>query len=496
MGIDPNLCYQALRTRDPRFDGRFFTAVTTTGVYCRPICPAPTPKPGNVRFYACAAAAEDAGFRPCRRCRPETAPGSPAWGGTAAVVSRALRLIMQGILDESSIEELAERLGVGGRHLRRLFLQHLGVAPRAVLRTQRLHIARQLIDETDLAMTAIAAAAGFNSIRRFNQAVAETFRDSPTGLRRKARREGSAGGGLAMRLAYRPPLAWKPLIDFLRLRAIPGVEAVEGDTYRRSIEIDGKSGAIEVMPAADGPYLSIRLHLPAMGRLAQVIDRVRRVFDLGADPVRIAADLGADPILKPIVCALPGLRVPGAWDPFELTVRAVVGQQISVKAATTIAGRLVQRFGRPVDLKASLKVTHVFPTAETLRSADLRAIGLTAARAQTVRNVAAAACDGRLPRDSSLGLETVLQTLKTIGGIGAWTAHYIAMRAFGEPDAFPEGDLGLRRALSAGGSLISNAKLNRMAEAWRPWRAYAAMYLWSRRSLTDVHSMKFERKRQ
>jgi AraC family transcriptional regulator of adaptative response / DNA-3-methyladenine glycosylase II len=483
VNIDPNLCYQALRTRDARFDGRFFTAVTTTGIYCRPICPAPTPKLRNVRFYACAAAAEDAGFRPCRRCRPETAPGSPAWSGTSAVVSRALRLIMQGILDESSIEELAGRVGVGGRHLRRLFIQHLGVAPRAVLRTQRLHIARQLIDETELSMTEIALAAGFNSIRRFNQALTESFRASPTELRRKARREGYAGGALAMRLTYRPPLAWKPLINFLRLRAIPGVEAVQDNIYRRSIEIDGKSGVIEVMPASDGPYLSMQMHLPSIGRLAQVIDRIRRVFDLGADPFRIADDLGTDPILKPIVRALPGLRVPGAWDPFELTVRAVVGQQISVKAATTIAGRLVQRFGRPLDINENLKVTHVFPTAETLRNADLRAIGLTVARAQTIRNVAAAACDGRLPCDSSLGLETVIQKLKTIEGIGPWTAHYIAMRAFGEPDAFPEGDLGLRHALSVGGSLISNAQLKRMAEPWRPWRAYAAMYLWNRPSL-------------
>jgi AraC family transcriptional regulator of adaptative response / DNA-3-methyladenine glycosylase II len=479
MSLDPNICYQALCTRDPRFDGRFFTAVTTTGIYCRPICPARTPKRGNVRFYGCAAAAEEAGFRPCRRCRPETAPGTPAWEGTSAIVARALRLIAQGMFDEGKVDELAERVGIGGRHLRRLFLQHLGAAPKAVLRTRRLHLARQLIDETDLPMSGIAFAAGFNSIRRFNQVILESFRDSPTKLRSKARREGYAGGALTMRLAYRPPLAWELLIDFLRLRAIPGVEAVEHGAYLRSIEVDGKAGVIEVTPAADGPYLAVRIGLPAIARLAQVLDSVRRVFDLNADPIRIADDLGADPVLRPAVSALTGLRVPGAWDPFELTVRAVLGQQVSVKAASTMAGRIAQRFGKPVDFKGFSKITHIFPKAEDLRDADLRGVGLPAARAQTIRNVAAAACDGRLPRDSSLGLEGIVKSLTSIRGIGVWTAQYIAMRAFGEPDAFPEGDLGLRRALSNGGAPVTNAELSRMAERWRPWRAYAAMYLWN-----------------
>lgn len=479
MQIDPALCYQALLTRDRRFDGRFFTAVTTTGIYCRPVCPARTPKRGNVRFYACAAAAEEAGFRPCRRCRPETAPGTPAWDGTSATVARALRLISQGVFDESNVEELAERVGVGGRHLRRLFMQHLGAAPIAVLRTQRLHLARQLIDETDLPMTEIAFASGFNSIRRFNQAFLESFRDSPTELRRKARRTGTAGGTLTMRLAYRPPLAWDSLLGFLHLRAIPGVESVDGNTYRRSIEVDDESGTIEVMPAADGSYLSVRMQLPATARLAQVIDSVRRVFDLSADPVRIAADLGADATLRPAVRAQPGLRVPGAWDPFELTVRAVLGQQISVKAATTIAGRIARTFGKPLGTDPSSPVTHVFPRPEALRDADLRSVGLTTARAQTVRNVAAAAGAGTLPRDGSRGLEATVDSLREIGGIGVWTAQYIAMRAFSEPDAFPEGDLGLRRAVSSEGTLISNADLSRMAERWRPWRAYAAMYLWT-----------------
>jgi AraC family transcriptional regulator of adaptative response / DNA-3-methyladenine glycosylase II len=478
MNLDPDLCYQALCTRDRRFDGRFFTGVTTTGIYCRPVCPARTPKRCNVRFFLCAAAAEEAGFRPCRRCRPETAPGTPAWEGTSATVTRALRLISQGVFDESDVEELAGRVGIGGRHLRRLFMQHLGAPPIAVLRTQRLHFARQLIDETDLPMTEIAFAAGFNSIRRFNQAIRESFLDAPTELRRKARRTGYAGGALQMRLGYRPPFAWKPLVDFLRLRAIPGVEAVEDDVYRRSIEVDGESGWIEVTPAAAGPHLNVRMQLPATARLAQVIDGIRRVFDLTADPVRIAEDLGSDPTLKGAVRKVPGLRVPGAWDPFEVTVRAVLGQQISVKAATTIAGRIARTFGNALEDESVAGITHVFPKPAALREADLRAVGLTAARSQAVRNVAAAACDGRLPRDGSLGLEAAVESLTRIGGIGTWTAQYIAMRGFGEPDAFPEGDLGLRRALSNGGDPVSNAELKRMAERWRPWRAYAAMHLW------------------
>jgi AraC family transcriptional regulator of adaptative response / DNA-3-methyladenine glycosylase II len=479
MHVDPDLCYQALRTRDRRFDGRFFTAVTTTGIYCRPVCPARTPKRANVRFYACAAAAEEAGFRPCRRCRPETAPGTPAWEGTSATVSRALRLISQGIFDESGIEQLAERVGVGGRQLRRLFMEHLGAAPIAVLRTQRLHLARQLIDETDLPMTEIAFASGFSSIRRFNQAFAESFRESPTELRRRARRTGYRGGALALRLAYRPPLAWGPLLAFLRLRAIPGVEAADDHEYRRSVEIDGEAGSIAVRPAVDGAYLAVSMRLPATPRLAQVIDGVRRIFDLSADPVRIAADLGTDPFLRRRVRTLPGLRVPGAFDPFEVAVRAVLGQQISVKAASTIAGRMAQAFGREVAAELGPELTHLFPSPQALRDADLRGLGLTRVREQTVRNVAAAACEGNLSGGASGGLDALIESLTAIRGIGRWTAQYIAMRGFGEPDAFPEGDLGLRRALSQGGELLSERELARRAESWRPWRAYAAMHLWT-----------------
>jgi AraC family transcriptional regulator, regulatory protein of adaptative response / DNA-3-methyladenine glycosylase II len=486
MNIDPDICYQALCTRDGRFDGRFFTAVRTTGIYCRPICPSRTPKRGNVIFFASAAAAEEAGFRPCRRCRPETAPGTPAWEGTSAIVLRALRLISQGIFDDIDLESLSGRVGVGSRHLRRLFVQHLGAAPNAVVRTQRLHFARQLIDETSLPMARIAFASGFNSIRRFNQAILKSFRASPTALRQMARRDGRAesGSDLAIRLAYREPFDWTALLNFLAARAIPGVESVDDGVYRRSIVVDGEQGFIEVMKE-DGPYLAVRMQLPAMARLTWVIERIRRLFDLNADPIRIAADLSSDPVLKPAVRAMPGLRLPGAWDPFELMVRAVLGQQISVKAASTFAGRIVQKFGKPVDSKFSPGITHIFPNAEDLAKVDLRTVGLTTARARTIHNVATAACNGALPQDSSLGLDSAVRSLTAIEGIGEWTAHYIAMRAFGEPDAFPGGDLGLRHAVSNGGEMVSIAELKNMAERWRPWRAYAAMYLWNARTPTE-----------
>jgi AraC family transcriptional regulator, regulatory protein of adaptative response / DNA-3-methyladenine glycosylase II len=307
MHIDPDTCYQALRTRDSRFDGRFFTAVLTTGIYCRPICPAPTPKRKNVRFYTCAAAAEEAGFRPCRRCHPETAPGTPAWEGTSAVVSRALRLVSQNICEGITLEELAARVGVGSRHLRRLFVKHIGVAPKAILRTQQLHFARQLIDETDFMMTDIAFGAGFNSIRRFNQAILKSFRASPTELRRMAPRQHQPDSALVLHLAYRPPLDWNMLLEFLRIRAIPGVESIENDTYERSIEVDDNSGIVAIRPAPVGSHLMLRIELPAMARLTQIVNRIRKVFDLDADPMRIADDLSADPVLRPAVHALPGL---------------------------------------------------------------------------------------------------------------------------------------------------------------------------------------------
>ena len=483
MELDAERCYQAVLSRDRRFDGRIFGGVITTGVYCRPICPVRTPKPENIRWFACAAAAEAAGFRPCRRCRPETAPGTPAWMGSSAVVSRALRLIADGALDEDGVDELASRLGMGARQLRRLFAAHLGASPAAIAGTRRVHFAAKLIEETDLPIARVAYSAGFTSIRQFNHAVLTTFKRPPTALRRNrnAREHDpstSNGQGLLVRLPYRPPLNWGAIIAFLKPRAIPGVEVVEQDSYRRTIEVGGVPGTIELSAAAGEALLLMRVHLPGYDGLIQVVERARRIFDLGADPLQITAHLRRSQTLRQALKATPGLRVPGAWDGFELAVRAVLGQQVTVKGATTLAGRLVTAFGEPLKNVAADGLTHLFPSPRRLAAADPSVIGIPAARSLTIRALAGAVCAGELSLDAGQGLDEAVARLRTMPGIGAWTAHYIAMRALGEPDAFPAGDLGLRRALG-NGTPISAAEVAHVAEPWRPWRAYAAMYLWT-----------------
>jgi len=508
--LDPDLCYRALLSRDPRFDGRFFTGVTTTGIYCRPICPARTPKLQNVRFFVCAAAAEEAEFRPCRRCRPDAAPGTPAWLGTSATVSRALRLIAEGALDGESVERLAERLGVGPRHLRRLFALHLGTSPAAIAATRRTHFARKLIDETRLPMTAIALDAGFSSVRRFNASIRQTFGRSPTELRRKVRSligtsqsrssTGSVSGELALRLPFRPPLDWPALTRFLALRATPGVEAVDEQSYRRTIRIGDAAGVIEVQPVAGRCWLRLSVWMSGSTGLLHVVERVRRMFDLNSDPLAIDRRLSEDPRLAPLVAAQPGLRVPGAWDPFELAVRAILGQQVSVKGATTMAGRLAARFGTSLTHPMHSDVTRVFPKPEALADADLTTIGLTTARSAAIRGLARAVCEGRLKLDAAWGADRVETELTRLPGIGPWTAQYVAMRGLQEPDAFLPGDLGLRRAVSVNGKLPTQTALLEMAEPWRPWRAYAAMHLWmtgnesteltiERRSINGTHGI-------
>jgi len=476
VNLDPNRCYRALEARDRRFDGRFFVGVRTTGVYCRPICPARTPKAQNVTFFKCAAAAEEAGFRPCLRCRPETAPGTPAWAGTSAVVARALRLIDAGALDDDNADGLAARLGVGERQLRRLFVKHLGAAPARVARARRVHFARRLLDETDLAVTKIALASGFGSIRQFNDAIRETFHASPTELREK-RRARPAAGGLTVRLPYRPPLPWDALLGFLAARATPGIETVEDGAYRRTIRVGDEAAAIEVQPNAERHHVVLRIDAPDHLRLIDVVERVRRVLDLAADPDRIADHLRRDRRLRRMVERLPGLRVPGAWDPFELTVRAILGQQVTVRGATTLAGRLALRFGTPVDLGPGL--TRLFPLPSALADAPLEKIGLPAARAKTIRSLATAVAEGRLALESAQGTEELAARLRELPGIGPWTAEYVAMRALGEPDAFPAADLGVRAALGNGAGPLPAKKVAELAEAWRPWRAYAVMYLWN-----------------
>jgi AraC family transcriptional regulator of adaptative response / DNA-3-methyladenine glycosylase II len=475
--LDDAVCYRALLTRDARFDGRFFVAVRTTGIYCRPICPARTPKRENVTFYRCAAAAEAAGFRACRRCHPEASPGTPAWNGTSAVVSRALRLIEDAALDVDHGETFAARLGLGGRQLRRLFQRHLGVSPAEIARVRRAHFAKTLIDGSALPMSEVALGAGFRSIRQFNHAIRRAFGRSPRELRR-VRRSPTGEVQLVLRLAYRPPFDWRSLVDFLRRRATPGVESVEGEIYRRTFESEDVPGTLTVLPIAGQNRVELHVEISTMTDLMRIVERVKRVFDLNADPATIQAALSGDPRLQRLVNARPGLRVPGAWDGFELAVRAILGQQVSVAAATTLAGRLAKRFGRPLERPVG-SLTHLFPTAETLSRGDLQAIGLTNARAETIRGLAVAVVRGRLRLEASLGLDDAVQRLSALPGIGEWTAQYVALRAFGEPDAFPAGDLGLRRALADDTGLPSTPLVSRMAESWRPWRSYAAVHLWT-----------------
>ncbi|MDX2167778.1 MAG: AlkA N-terminal domain-containing protein [Deltaproteobacteria bacterium] len=490
MNLDRATCYRAMRTRDRRFDGRFFIAVRTTGIYCRPVCPARPPKLENVTFYACAAAAETAGFRPCKRCRPETAPGTPAWLGSSALVARGLRLIDAGALDdeEGGVEALAARLGVGARQLRRLFEQHLGASPVAVARAQRLATARALIDQTALPMWEIAAAAGFRSLRQFNHAVRTSFGAAPTALRRRVARDARDAAGLTLRLPYRPPLDWRGLLAFLAARATPGVEQVADGAYRRTVDAGDAPAWIEVRAVPAAAALALRIHGADAAAVPGLIERARRVFDLSADPLAIAAHLRRDLRLRRSLTAQPGLRVPGAWDPFEIAVRAVVGQQVTVRGATTLMGRLVERCGAP--LAGIDGLTHRFPTPAALAAADLTGIGMPSARVAALQGLAAAVARGAVVLDAARGLDEVVERLTALPGIGAWTAHYIAMRALGEPDAFPHGDLGLRAALGNGSGPVSSAALAEAAEAWRPWRAYAAMHLWQTLGASDQKDTK------
>jgi AraC family transcriptional regulator, regulatory protein of adaptative response / DNA-3-methyladenine glycosylase II len=451
------------------------SAVVTTGIYCRPGCSA-RPSPGNLRGYALAAAAEAAGFRACLRCRPyRSSPGVPVTA--PELVCRAVQLILDGALDVGTEAELGRRLGVSGRHLRRLFTSELGVTPDGLARSARAHFARRLLDDTDLTITEVAFAAGFGSIRQFNRVCKEVFRESPRALRARRRVNDrlTADGGLRLRLPFHGPLDWGALLDYFAARAIPGVEHVSGDIYRRTIVIDGDPGVLELSPGGED-HLLLRAHLPHWEGLIHVAARARRIAHLDLDLEEPARHLAADPMIGPLLDARPGLRPPGTWDPFETGVRAIVGQQVSVAGANTIAGRLVTRLGRPVPGLRTLGLSHTFPTAATLATADLSGLGLTGARAAAVRGFARAVVDGSVRLDRSLDLDRLVASVTALDGLGAWTAQYLALR-MGEPDAWPLTDLGLRRALARRardrGATVADA-----AERWRPWRAVAATHLW------------------
>ncbi len=480
--LDQDHYYRAFQAKDARFDGRVFVCVTSTGIYCRPVCPARVPKKTNCIFVASAAAAEANGYRSCLRCRPETAPGTPAWAGTEASVARAMRLIEEGALDEGSVDDLAARVGLGERQLRRLFLTHIGATPQVVAGNRRLLAAKQLISETDMRMSDIAAASGYQSLRRFNDAVRASYGVAPSALRRGAARA-TSHDAIHLRLGLRPPFNWQQILAYLQFRAMPGVEDISDDTYRRSFTLQQARGTLTVTQGTKANTLDVGIRIDPSGRanasapIRQIAARTRRIFDLDADPCAIAAALGTDPMLAARLEQAGGIRVPGAFDGFELGVRAIIGQQVSVKGATTLAGRVVARCGETL-AEPDGAISHYCPSAQALADADLSGLGLTGGRIKTLHGFARAVASGEVTFSPSATLNEKIAELCAVPGIGPWTAHYIALRAVGEPDAFPAADLGLRKAASDGPTLITTKALEAMSERWHPWRGYAALLLW------------------
>lgn len=470
----------ARQSRDPRFDGRFFVGVLTTGIYCRPVCPVRIPKRENVQLYRSAAAAAEAGFRPCLRCRPESSPGTPAWVGAPYKVSKALHLIARGNLDGSSVEDLAQQLAIGPRQLSRLFQQHVGASPVAVAQTQRLHFAKKLLDETSLPLAEVCFAAGFGSVRRFNAVFRSTYGRSPKELRKGVRgTRRSADGGIQVRLSYRPPLDWRSMLAYLDYRKIPGVEHIDlaRNAYYRTIAVAGSVGDIRVEFSERGNDVTLTINFPDTRQLYHIVEKVRLLFDMKADSVEIERFLQNDPLMKRIIRDNPGTRVTGCWDGLEVTVRAILGQQVTVKAATTLAGRVADRHGRDYSC-ACEQLTRIFPSAATLASADLAGLGIVGQRVDAIAAVAAQIEARQIVFDGVLDSEEFVKRICEIKGIGEWTAHYIALRVLNDPDAFPHSDLILRRAAAEPGATLTPKALLARAEGWRPWRAYAVILLW------------------
>jgi len=500
---DPDRCYQAAQSKDARFDGWFFCAVTSTGIYCRPSCPARTPKRENVRFYPSAAAAQQAGFRACLRCRPDATPGSPEWNVRADVVARAMRLIRDGIVDREGIEGLARRLGYSTRQLNRLVTAEVGTGPLAIARAQRSQTARILLETTDLPIAHVAFAAGFASVRQCNDTVRQIFADTPSGLRARAARTatdkrgaragagGAAGQAIRLRLPCRRPFSPESVLVFLGTRALPGVEALDGSSYRRSLRLPHGHGIV-ALRAPDGggdgadersgpSYVEGELVLSDLRDLTTAVSRCRQLLDLDADPVAVWEALRGDALVGPVVERDPGRRVPGAADGFELAVRAVIGQQVSVPGARTVAGRLVQAAGDPLP-GADGTITHLFPTPAALAELAGRqpgAFAMPAGRRRALVALAEAVEAGDLVIDLGADPHEVRRSLVRLPGIGPWTAEYVAMRALRDPDAFMPTDLGIRRAARAIGLPDDPARLVALTESWRPWRSYAMVHLWS-----------------
>ncbi len=469
--------YRAVESRDARFDGWIYLGVSTTGVYCRPSCPAVSPKRINMRFYRSSAAAQRAGFRACKRCRPDASPGSPEWNARADVVARAMRLIADGVVDRDGVAGLAARLGYSVRQLNRVVSDELGAGPLALARAQRAHAARTLIETTELGFAEVAFAAGFASVRQFNDTVRQVYAQTPSELRTRRGRPGPAGpGAIALRLPYRSPIDVAALFGFFAPRSVAGVEeTTPAGAYRRTLRLPHGTAIAQLAPGNGAVACS--LQLSDLRDLAASVARCRRLLDLDADPVAVGAALAGDPVLAPLLAARPGLRVPGCVDGAEIAVRAVLGQQVSVAAARTHAARLVARHGEPLAEPVGA-LTHVFPSAAAVAEADDDVLAMPGRRRDTLRGVCAALRDGRIDLDPGAEWERTRRELLALPGIGPWTAEYIAMRALGDPDAFPAGDLGVLHGLRALGVQADAREAERRSQAWRPFRAYTVLHLW------------------
>jgi AraC family transcriptional regulator, regulatory protein of adaptative response / DNA-3-methyladenine glycosylase II len=474
VGIRRDVLERARRSRDPRFDGKFFVAVLSTGIYCRPICPVRLSS--AVHYYATAEAAAEAGFRPCLRCRPEAAPGSSAWIGTSAVVRRILRLINEGALDTGSVKDLAARLGMGSRHLNRLLVQQVGASPIAIAQTRRLHFAKRLLDETNLSATEIALAAGYGSVRRFNEAFKATYKKSPMQLRKRHARGAQETSEITLKLSYRPPYDWSEAIRFLSERAIPGLESVGPGEYARYLRTTTGHTFVRISACEREYALQMQVRDAAPADLFELSARARCVFDLTADPAQIAGAFQADTLLAPLAKSRPGLRIIGVWDPFECAVRTLLERQLGRFAARAAAADLVASAGQPLDGGLD-GLTRLFPTAGALAAADLSNLPLTPPQRETLRALCRAARDGIVCFSDSI--EKVTESLITVPGLDDWVAQVVALRAGGDPDAFPTQDLILQYQAADKTGALNTEALEERAQAWRPWRGYAACQLWA-----------------
>ncbi|MBT4287696.1 MAG: DNA-3-methyladenine glycosylase 2 family protein [Deltaproteobacteria bacterium] len=482
MELSKEICIRAMRSKDARFDGKFFTGVYSTGIYCRPICPAPIPKLKNIQFFPSAAAASDAGLRPCLRCKPEVAPGFDS-SKAPGLISKALKLIFDSFPLEIKVNELARQLQISNRHLNRLFQQHLGTTPFSIWNTQKIHFAKRLIDETALSMSEIAFFAGFNSIRSFNHSFKKCYQKSPSELRNN-KKSTNKDQWVTLHLSYREPFNWIALLDFLKLRAIPGVEKVFDNGYQRVIRIGEDTGMIGVSMTnlkKSKPVFQVKIAFSDNRKLHFICEKVKKMFNLEAPAAEIDHFLKKDKILKSSVQQNEGIRVPGCWDPFELCVRAILGQQISVKGATTISGRIVEKYGQKYQgsvINDNQQNWFEFPKASILKDATFDGIGLTKSRIETLKSFAIAVHQKDIDFENNFDSEIMVNQLKEIKGIGDWTAQYFAMRALNDPNAFPVSDLGLIKAVSSPKETVKPKDLLKLSQKWSPWRATAAMYLW------------------